>query len=42
LIDDVTYTKDMSNGSLTNITLKLMSGVGVSYKNNDIPTLPIL
>lgn len=42
LIDDVTYTKDVTNGSLTNITLKLMPGVPVSFKNNDIPTLPTL
>lgn len=42
LVDSVSYSKDVSNGSITNLTLKLMPGVGVSYEGNDIPILPKL
>lgn len=42
LVDSVEYTEDDTNGAVTNITLKMMPGISVSYKNNDIPTLPKL
>jgi prophage tail gpP-like protein len=42
LVDSVTYTKDISEGNITNITLKLMPDVKVTFKNNDIPKLPKL
>jgi prophage tail gpP-like protein len=42
LIDSVSYTKNNESGSITNITLKLMPGIKVSFKNNDIPLLPEL
>jgi hypothetical protein len=41
LVDSVTYNKS-EGGTLTTIVLKLMPGVGVSYKANDIPILPKL
>lgn len=42
IVDSVTYTKNISEGSKTNITLKLMPNVKVTFKNNDIPLLPKL
>ena len=42
LIDSVRYTKSITAGSITNITLKLMPGQTVNFKNNVIPTLPVL
>jgi prophage tail gpP-like protein len=42
LIDSVTYTKDISSGTITTLSLKLMPGIKVTYKNNQIPTLPKL
>lgn len=40
LVDKVIYSKSNESGSTTNITLKLMPGVKVTYKGNDIPLLP--
>lgn len=40
LVDKVIYSKSNESGSITNVTLKLMPGIRVSYKGNNIPLLP--
>lgn len=42
LVDAVIYSKDAQRGSETTIVLKLIQGVKVSFKNNNIPILPKL
>lgn len=42
LVDKVSYTKSIDSSATTSISLKLMPGIKVSYKNNEIPLLPKL
>lgn len=42
LVYSVKYEKSVDKGSITIITLKMMQGISVNFKNNTIPTLPIL
>jgi prophage tail gpP-like protein len=41
LVDHVQYTKSIQ-GSLTNVTLRLIEGVQVDWKNHNIPLLPVI
>lgn len=42
LVNKVVYEKSLSSGTITTITLKMIQGVRVNFRNNDIPLLPVL
>lgn len=40
LVTKVQYIKNITSGSITNVTLKLIDGVKVDWRNHNIPLLP--